>query len=114
MSVFNETLSAAVAMQGHQQEIFRATSVPRVASGAYKSVKEILFRRVSYSPFITETYWPLHPSWNMDIDLSDDEYYDKFYEIITEFPGGYRPYPFSPGGNEAMVSSFFFAVCRLM
>lgn len=103
MSRFNETLRQS---QEYLTEYFRSSSVSTVASKAYATVRDILLRRLSHSPFISEYNWPLLPSWDMSIDLSDDEYFRRYYEIVTEFNGA-RDYYMSGSVDMEDVSLAF-------
>jgi hypothetical protein len=61
----------------------------------YEAIKSIILRRLSASPFLKISQWPLSPSeyyyGEDDIDLPDSEFWEKIHQTITEF-GGAAPY----------------------
>eukprot|EP01127_Copromyxa_protea_P014406 TRINITY_DN4004_c0_g1_i10.p1 TRINITY_DN4004_c0_g1~~TRINITY_DN4004_c0_g1_i10.p1 ORF type:complete len:1490 (-),score=239.07 TRINITY_DN4004_c0_g1_i10:1700-6169(-) len=81
MTSYNESLSQALSFS---QEYFSSSSTSVVSFRTYQQLGDLLHKRLSLSPYISESHWSLFDSDT--VDLNDSEYFQSFFEAITDFP----------------------------
>jgi hypothetical protein len=91
---YNESLSNYWINQYYLSGMITDSRDRIASSAAYIKIKEIIQRRFQTSPWYSPNYWPVFPQSTLsEFDVTDEEFFDYYKSIITEFP---VPLPLPP------------------